>query len=54
MDKLEAILKNSPDLSLDEDTLAVANSGYGSITRRISMRGGEFRKFVAGQEISIG
>ena len=41
MDKLEAILKNSPDLSLDEDTLAVANSGYGSITRRISMRGGE-------------
>ena len=54
MDKLEAILKNSPDLSLDEDTLAVANSGYGSITRRISMSGGKFRKFVAGQEISIG
>jgi len=54
MDKLEAILKNSPDLSLDEDTLAVANSGYGSVTRRISMRGGEFRKFVAGQEVSIG
>jgi len=54
MDKLKAILKESSDLSLDEDTLAVANSGYGNITKRISLRGGEFRKFVAGQELSIG
>ena len=54
MDELKAILKNNPDLSLDEDTLAVANSGYGNVTKRISLRGGEFRKLIAGQEISMG
>ena len=54
MDELKAILKNNSDLSLDEDTLAVANSGYGNVTKRISLRGGEFRKLIAGQEISMG
>jgi hypothetical protein len=52
MDELKTILKNNPSLSLDEDTLAVANSGYGNVTKRISLRGGEFRKLIAGQEVS--
>lgn len=52
MDKLKAILKDNPNLGLDEDTIAVANSNFSNQTKRISLRGGVFRKIVGGKEVS--
>lgn len=52
MDKLKALLKNNPNIGLDEDTIAVANSNFANQTKRISLRGGVFRKIVGGKEVS--
>lgn len=52
MDKLKAILKNNPNLGLDEDTIAVASGNFSNQTKRISLRGGVFRKIVGGKEVS--
>lgn len=37
---------------LDEDTRAVAGSGLGGGTKRISIKGGVFRKIVGGKEVA--
>jgi len=53
--ELSVILQNSPSLiqtGLDEDTLAVAGGALGNATKRISIRGGVFRKIVGGKEVS--
>lgn len=52
MDKLKAILKDNPNLGLDEDTLAVASGSFAGQNKRISLRGGVFRKLVGGKEVS--
>ena len=52
MDKLKAILKDNPNLGLDEDTLAVASGNFAGQNKRISLRGGVFRKLVGGKEVS--
>ena len=52
--ELSVILQNSGALvqsGLDEDTLAVAGGG-GNQTKRISIKGGVFRKMSGGKEIS--
>lgn len=53
--ELSVILQNNPSLiqtGLDEDTLAVAGGSVGSSSKRISIRGGVFRKMVGGKEVS--
>ncbi|QDP55851.1 MAG: hypothetical protein Tp1100SUR639781_64 [Prokaryotic dsDNA virus sp.] len=52
MDKLKGILEKNPNIGLDEDTVAVANSSFSNQTKRISLRGGVFRKIVGGKEVS--
>ena len=52
MDKLKGILEKNPNIGLDEDTIAVANSSFSNQTKRISLRGGVFRKIVGGKEVS--
>ena len=52
MDKLKSILEKNPNIGLDEDTIAVANSSFSTQTKRISLRGGVFRKIVGGKEVS--
>jgi len=52
MDKLKGILEKNPNIGLDEDTIAVANSSFTNQTKRISLRGGVFRKIVGGKEVS--
>ena len=52
MDKLKGILERNPNIGLDEDTIAVANSSFSNQTKRISLRGGVFRKIVGGKEVS--
>ena len=52
MDKLKGILERNPNIELDEDTIAVANSSFSNQTKRISLRGGVFRKIVGGKEVS--
>ena len=52
MDKLKGILKDNPNIGLDEDTIAVATSSFSNQTKRISLRGGVFRKIVGGKEVS--
>tara|TARA_R100001510_G_C7638496_1_gene196333 strand:+ start:46 stop:876 length:831 start_codon:yes stop_codon:yes gene_type:complete len=52
MDKLKGILERNPNIGLDEDTIAVANSSFTNQTKRISLRGGVFRKIVGGKEVS--
>ena len=52
MDKLKSILEKNPNIGLDEDTIAVANSSFSNQTKRISLRGGVFRKIVGGKEVS--
>lgn len=52
---LSVILQNSPSLiqtGLDEDTLAVAGGALSNASKRISIRGGVFRKMVGGKEVS--
>jgi hypothetical protein len=53
MDKLKGILEKNPNIGLDEDTIAVANSSFSNQTKRISLRGGVFRKIVGGKEWHI-
>ena len=51
--ELISILQNSPQIiqtGLDDDTKAVA--GNTNSTKRISIKGGVFRKYVAGKEVS--
>lgn len=51
--ELVEILANNPSLvqtGLDEDTLAVAGGGGGQ-TKRLSIKGGVFRKYSGGKEI---
>lgn len=53
--ELSVILQNSPGIvqtGLDEDTLAVAGGIVNSGNKRISIRGGVFRKIVGGKEVS--
>lgn len=53
--ELSVILQNAPNIvqtGLDEDTLAVAGGSVGNGSKRISIRGGVFRKIVAGKEVS--
>ena len=38
MDKLKGILERNPNIGLDEDTIAVANSSFSNQTKRISLR----------------
>jgi hypothetical protein len=48
------ILQNNPSLietGLDEDTLAVAGGGSGNQSKRLSIKGGVFRKMSGGKEI---
>ena len=52
MDKLKAILEKNPNIGLDEDTIAVSQSAFSNQTKRISLRGGVFRKIVGGKEVS--
>tara|TARA_R100000231_G_scaffold99718_1_gene74319 strand:+ start:11594 stop:12427 length:834 start_codon:yes stop_codon:yes gene_type:complete len=52
VDKLKGILERNPNIGLDEDTIAVANSSFSNQTKRISLRGGVFRKIVGGKEVS--
>jgi hypothetical protein len=52
MDKLKAILEKNPNIGLDEDTIAVSQSNFSNQTKRISLRGGKFRKIVGGKEVS--
>jgi len=55
MSELSVILQNSPNLiqtGLDEDTLAVAGGALNNSNKRISIRGGVFRKIVGGKEVS--
>ena len=52
--ELMNILQNSPQalqMGLDEDTKAVAGNSLNS-AKRISIKGGVFRKYVAGKEVS--
>ena len=52
--ELISILQNSPQIlqvGLDEDTKAVAGNSLNS-AKRISIKGGVFRKYVAGKEVS--
>jgi hypothetical protein len=52
--ELATLLANNPALSgtgLDEDTLAVAGGGGRSGGKRISIKGGVFRKYTGGKEI---
>lgn len=44
------ILQNAVSLGLDEDTIAVAGGG-GNQTKRLSIKGGVFRKMSGGKEI---
>lgn len=51
---LVSILSNNPALvqtGLDEDTLAVAGGSGGGRSKRISIKGGVFRKYAGGKEI---
>ena len=51
---LVTILSNNPALvqtGLDEDTLAVAGGGSSGRNKRISIKGGVFRKYAGGKEI---
>lgn len=53
--ELANILQNNPALvqtGLDADTLAVAGGGQIEANKRISIRGGVFRKLVGGKEVS--
>lgn len=53
MNELATILANNPALiqtGLDEDTLAVAGGG-GNQTKRLSIKGGVFRKMAGGKEV---
>ena len=53
--ELATILQNNPALvqtGLDADTLAVAGGGQTEGNKRISIRGGVFRKLVGGKEVS--
>lgn len=51
---LATLIANNPALiqtGLDEDTLAVAGSGGANQTKRLSIKGGVFRKMVGGKEV---
>lgn len=53
MSELATILANNPALiqtGLDEDTIAVAGGG-GNQTKRLSIKGGVFRKMAGGKEV---
>lgn len=52
--ELALILKNNPALvqtGLDADTLAVAGNGVTDLPKRISIKGGVFRKMSGGKEV---
>ena len=50
--ELATLLSNNPALAgLDEDTLAVAGGGGKGGIKRISIKGGVFRKYAGGKEI---
>lgn len=50
--ELATLLSNNPALAgLDEDTLAVAGGGGKGGVKRISIKGGVFRKYAGGKEI---
>lgn len=52
--ELSVLLKNNPALietGLDEDTLAVAGGNAGGGNKRISIKGGVFRKYAGGKEV---
>jgi hypothetical protein len=56
MNELSVLLQSNPSLvqtGLDEDTLAIAgqNSGSGNGSKRISIKGSVFRKYVNGKEV---
>jgi hypothetical protein len=51
---LSSLLENNPSIvntGLDEDTLAVAGGGGRGGNKRISIKGGVFRKYAGGKEI---
>lgn len=52
--ELAVLLQQNPALlqtGLDADTLAVAGGGGGNVTKRISIKGGVFRKYAGGEEV---
>ena len=52
--ELAVLLQQNPALlqtGLDADTLAVAGGGGNNVTKRISIKGGVFRKYAGGKEI---
>ena len=52
--ELISILQNNPQIvqtGLDEDTLAVAGNSANA-NKRISIKGGVFRKYVGGKEVA--
>lgn len=52
--ELATLLASNPSLvqtGLDEDTLAVAGGSSGGQTKRLSIKGGVFRKYAGGKEI---
>lgn len=52
--ELAVLLQQNPALlqtGLDADTLAVAGGSGGNVTKRISIKGGIFRKYAGGEEV---
>ena len=50
--ELATLLSSNPALAgLDEDTLAVAGGGGKGAMKRISIKGGVFRKYAGGKEV---
>ena len=52
--ELAVLLQQNPALlqtGLDADTLAVAGGGGNNVTKRISIKGGVFRKYAGGEEV---
>ena len=52
--ELAILMQQNPTLlqtGLDADTLAVAGGGGNNVTKRISIKGGVFRKYAGGEEV---